>query len=186
MSIAYERCGRLELSAVFDALKRELFVAARGRGTRLNARPIHVSATPSLDRALLATGFPCDRRERRDFYFTFWEAFHDTHAGTAAQGLTRVISGRSGRDADRRWCGGRVNNLDGAALSRRAQDPREQSQAAWPDARDDREGVAGGGSARSREPPRPITRPSFSSTSHQDPLAAAVAESRSRTDHVVS
>ena len=46
------------VSVVFDALKRELFVAARGRGARLNARPIHVSAIPSLDRVLLATAFP--------------------------------------------------------------------------------------------------------------------------------
>src|SRR5512146_488114 len=67
VSIAYERRGRVELAVVFDALKRELFVAGRGRGARLNARPIHVSATPSLDLALLATGFPYDRRERRNF-----------------------------------------------------------------------------------------------------------------------
>jgi myo-inositol-1(or 4)-monophosphatase len=53
VSIAYERRGQLELAVVFDALKRELFVAARGRGSRLNGRPIHVSATPSLDRVSL-------------------------------------------------------------------------------------------------------------------------------------
>jgi myo-inositol-1(or 4)-monophosphatase len=40
VSIAYERRGRVEFAVVFDALKRELFVAARGRGARLNARPI--------------------------------------------------------------------------------------------------------------------------------------------------
>ena len=39
VSIAYERRGRLELAVVYDALKRELFVAARGRGARLNGRP---------------------------------------------------------------------------------------------------------------------------------------------------
>ena len=58
VSIAYKRRGRLELAVVFDVLKRELFVAAHGRGARLNGRPIHVSTTPSLDRALLATAFP--------------------------------------------------------------------------------------------------------------------------------
>jgi fructose-1,6-bisphosphatase/inositol monophosphatase family enzyme len=62
VSIAYERCGRLELAVVFDALKRELFVAARGRGTRLNAPPIQVSATPSTARcwrpAFPTTGAP--------------------------------------------------------------------------------------------------------------------------------
>ena len=57
-STAYRRGGRIELAAVFDALKRKLFVAARGRGARLNGRPILLSATPSLYRALLATSFP--------------------------------------------------------------------------------------------------------------------------------
>ena len=58
VSIAYEHRGRFELAVAFDALKRELFVAAWGRGARLNGRPIHVSATQSLDRALLATAVP--------------------------------------------------------------------------------------------------------------------------------
>ena len=75
-------------SAVFDALKRELFVAARGRGARLKARPIDVSATPSLESALLATGFPYDQRERRDFYFTFWEAFMMRTQGVRHRGFT--------------------------------------------------------------------------------------------------
>jgi myo-inositol-1(or 4)-monophosphatase len=70
VSIAYERCGRLELAVVFDALKRQLFVAARGRGARLNGRPIDVSAMPSLESALLATAFPYDHRKRRNFYLT--------------------------------------------------------------------------------------------------------------------
>jgi hypothetical protein len=45
-----------------------------------------VSATPSLDRALLATGFRYDRRERRDFYFTFWEAFMIRTQGVRRRG----------------------------------------------------------------------------------------------------
>jgi myo-inositol-1(or 4)-monophosphatase len=51
VSIAYEHCVRLVLAVVFDALKRELFVAARGRGARLNGRRVRVRPTPSLDRA---------------------------------------------------------------------------------------------------------------------------------------
>jgi myo-inositol-1(or 4)-monophosphatase len=58
VSIAYERRGPLEFAVVYDAFKHELFVAVRGRGARLNGRLINVSATPSLDRALLATAFP--------------------------------------------------------------------------------------------------------------------------------
>lgn len=135
VSIAYERRGRVELAVVFDALKRELFVAARGRGARLNARPIHVSVTPSLDGALLATGFPYDRRERRNFYFTFWEAFMMRtqgvrRTGSAALDLCYVACGRVDAFWEfglRPWdvaagalivaeAGGRVTNMDGAAL----------------------------------------------------------------------
>jgi myo-inositol-1(or 4)-monophosphatase len=64
------------------------------RGARLNGRPIRVSATPSLESALLATAFPHDQRERRNFYLTFWEAFmmrtHGVrHTGSAGRGTSR-------------------------------------------------------------------------------------------------
>ena len=135
VSIAYERRGRVELAVVFDALKRELFFAARSRGARLNGRPIRVSATPSLDRALLATGFPYDRRERRNFYFTFWEAFMMRtqgvrRTGSAALDLCYVACGRVDAFWEfglRPWdvaagalivseAGGRVTNMDGSVL----------------------------------------------------------------------
>ena len=197
VSIAYERRGRLELAVVFDALKRELFVAARGRGARLNGRPIHVSATPSLDRALLATGFPYDQRERRNFYLTFWEAFMMRtqgvrHTGSAVLDLCYVACGRvdalwefglrpwdvAAGSADRRR-GGRTSDQSRrlGAGSRRAQDPREQRQVASRDARDDREGVAGGGSPPSRGPRRPVTRPPLSARKRQHSHAAASAPS---------
>jgi myo-inositol-1(or 4)-monophosphatase len=164
VSIAYERRGRVELAVVFDALKRELFVAARGRGARLNAQAIRVSATPSLDLALLATGFPYDRRERRNFYFTFWEAFMMRtqgvrRTGSAALDLCYVACGR----VDAFWefglkawdvaagamivteAGGRVTNLDGSALDLDARKilasngklhraMRETIAKAWPEA----------------------------------------------------
>ena len=164
VSIAYERRGRVELAVVFDALKRELFVAARGRGARLNARPIHVSATPSLDGALLATGFPYDRRERRNFYFTFWEAFMMRtqgvrRTGSAALDLCYVACGRVDAFWEfglRPWdvaagalivveAGGRVTNMDGPALDFEARKilasngrlhraMRETIAKAWPEA----------------------------------------------------
>jgi myo-inositol-1(or 4)-monophosphatase len=40
-----------------------------------------------LDRALLATGFPYDRREKADFYLTFFKAFM-----TRSQGIRRAGS----------------------------------------------------------------------------------------------
>jgi myo-inositol-1(or 4)-monophosphatase len=134
-SIAYERKGRVELGVILDAFKRELFVAARGRGARVNSRPIHVSKTPTLDLALLATGFPYDRRERRNFYLTFWEAFMMRtqgvrRTGSAALDLCYVACGRVDAFWEfglRPWdvaagalivaeAGGRVSNADGSPL----------------------------------------------------------------------
>ncbi len=135
VSIAYERRGRVELAVVFDALKRELFFAGRGRGARLNGRPIRTSAAPALDRALLATGFPYDRRERRNFYLAFWEAFMMRtqgvrRTGSAALDLCYVACGRVDAFWEfglRPWdvaagalivseAGGRVSNMDGSRL----------------------------------------------------------------------
>ncbi len=135
VSIAYERSGRVELGVILDALKRELFVAARGRGARLNSQRIQVSKTPTLDRALLATGFPYDRRERRNFYLTFWEAFMMRtqgvrRTGSAALDLCYVACGRVDAFWEfglRPWdvaagalivaeAGGRVGNADASPL----------------------------------------------------------------------
>jgi myo-inositol-1(or 4)-monophosphatase len=135
VSIAYEKRGRLQTAVIFDAFKRELFVAHRGKGARLNGKPIRVTRTPTLEGALLATGFPYDRRERRRFYFAFWEAFMlRTHGvrrtGSAALDLAWVACGR----VDAFWefglkpwdvaagsliveeAGGQVSNMDGSRL----------------------------------------------------------------------
>ena len=70
-SIAYERRGQMQVGVVYDALKKECFVARRGKGARLNGKPIHVSDTPALEFSLLGTGFPYDRRQRRRYYLSF-------------------------------------------------------------------------------------------------------------------
>ena len=49
---------------IYDPLRDELFEARRGGGASLNGQPIRVSKTARLDRALIATGFPYDIRER--------------------------------------------------------------------------------------------------------------------------
>ena len=70
VSIAYERRGRVELAVVFDALKRELFVAARGRGSRSPSvnRP-QTEPTPNLagspERAFVVVGEIVDRANFR-------------------------------------------------------------------------------------------------------------------------
>jgi myo-inositol-1(or 4)-monophosphatase len=135
VSIGYERRGRMQLAVIFDALKRELFVARRGTGAWLNRKPIRVSHVRTLDMSLLATGFPYDRRERRRFYLCFWEAFMlRTHGvrrtGSAALDLAWVACGR----VDAFWefglkpwdvaagsllveeAGGHVSNMDGTML----------------------------------------------------------------------
>jgi myo-inositol-1(or 4)-monophosphatase len=135
VSIAYERRGRVQAAVIFDAFKKEVFVARRGAGAWLNRKPIRVTHVRTLDMALLATGFPYDRREKRRFYLAFWEAFMlRTHGvrrtGSAALDLAWVACGR----VDAFWefglkpwdvaagslvveeAGGHVSNMDGSIL----------------------------------------------------------------------
>jgi len=135
-SIAYERRGKMLVGVVYDALKKECFVARRGQGARLNGKPIHVSDTPALEFSLLGTGFPYDRRQRRRYYLSFWEAFMMRvqgvrRTGSAALDLAYVACGR----LDGFWefglkswdvaagaliveeAGGRVTNMDASPLA---------------------------------------------------------------------
>jgi len=64
VSIALEAEGTLQYGVIYDPLRDELFEARKGGGAFLNGQPIRVSQTARLDRALLATGFPYDIRER--------------------------------------------------------------------------------------------------------------------------
>ena len=99
ISIALEFAGRIILGLVYDPLRRECFRAAAGRGATLNGAPIRISAVSELDKALLATGFPYDRRENADFYLRFFKEFLTRsqgirRAGSAALDLCYVASGR--------------------------------------------------------------------------------------------
>jgi myo-inositol-1(or 4)-monophosphatase len=62
VSIGYEIGGEPVAGVVVAPALGWTFAAARGAGATNNGKAIHVSATPSLDRALLVTGFPYDRR----------------------------------------------------------------------------------------------------------------------------
>ncbi len=82
-----------------DAIRDETFVAARGAGATLNGERIAVSSTAMLDDALVATGFPYDRREHLDFYLGFFGDFvRRTQGvrrnGSAALDLCYVACGR--------------------------------------------------------------------------------------------
>lgn len=99
VSIALERKQDLLLGLVYDPLRRECFAAIRGQGATLNGQPIRTSTVPELDKALLATGFPYDRRENPDFYLAYFRAFLTRcqgirRAGAAALDLCYVACGR--------------------------------------------------------------------------------------------
>ena len=99
VSIALARDEEFLLGLVYDPLRDESFTAVRGGGARLNGAPIAVSDTAMLERALVATGFPYDRRQHGRFYLGFWEAVmaraQDVRrGGSAALDLCYVACGR--------------------------------------------------------------------------------------------
>jgi myo-inositol-1(or 4)-monophosphatase len=93
-----EEDGVLVASVIYDPMRDELFIAERGKGARLNGRPIHVSAAPDLAESLIATGFPS--RKRHDspnihFYQEFTLRSHGVRrAGSAALDMAYVAAGR--------------------------------------------------------------------------------------------
>ena len=99
VSIALEYEGRIVLGVVYDPVRRELFLAERGRGARLNGRPIRVTATPRLDRSLLVTGFSYDSLLSQANNFTHFLNFSlrtrgVRRTGSAALDLCYVAAGR--------------------------------------------------------------------------------------------
>ena len=66
VSIASEDADGLRVGVVLEPITQRLFAAARGMGATLNGSPLRASKTPDLNAALLATGFPYDRRTNPD------------------------------------------------------------------------------------------------------------------------
>jgi myo-inositol-1(or 4)-monophosphatase len=99
VSLALARGAELVFGIVHDPIRDETFVAERGRGARLNDDPIAVSKTPHLEGALVATGFPYDRRTHLEFYLGFAADFIKStqgvrRNGSAALDLCYVACGR--------------------------------------------------------------------------------------------
>jgi myo-inositol-1(or 4)-monophosphatase len=87
VSIGLERDGRAVAGCVHAPAWRETFHAVEGEGAFLDGSPIRVSAVDRLDDALLATGFPYNRREIVD------DLLRQVRAGVcAAQGIRRCGS----------------------------------------------------------------------------------------------
>ena len=99
VSIALEVEGEVGLGVVYNPFHHELFFAERGEGAYLNDVQIRVSTTARLERALLATGFPYDRKtssvNNYDHYLNFQqEAQACRRAGAASLDLAYTAAGR--------------------------------------------------------------------------------------------
>jgi myo-inositol-1(or 4)-monophosphatase len=99
ISIALEENGEVTYGVVYDPTREELFIAEKGKGAKLNGKPISVSQTEKLTNSLLCTGFPYDIREGKetnlDNFQTFMmKAQAVRRDGAAALDLCYVAAGR--------------------------------------------------------------------------------------------
>jgi len=99
VSIAFEDHGEVTLGVVYNPMLDELFMAQKHCGATLNDEAISVSETPSLERSLLATGFPYDLRTSKQNNFDHFRDFSIKaqairRAGAAALDLSYVACGR--------------------------------------------------------------------------------------------
>ncbi len=101
ISIACEYRGKIEHAVILDPVRREEFVASRGRGAQLNGRRIRVSKRLNLDSALLGTGIPFKETQSEHFpaYMRTLEALAPRcagirRAGAASLDLAYVAAGR--------------------------------------------------------------------------------------------
>ena len=101
VSIACLHRGRIEHAVVYDPIRREEFIASRGRGAQLNGHRIRVGDRKEPAEALFGTGIPflghCD--EHLDWYSASLTAVTSRsmgvrRAGAASLDLAYVAAGR--------------------------------------------------------------------------------------------
>jgi myo-inositol-1(or 4)-monophosphatase len=100
VSIALKHKGQLECGVVYDPLREEMYSAARGQGAQLNDRKIRVANRPSLEGALIGTGFPFRDQRHIDVYLRMFKDMTLATAGlrrpgSAALDLAYVAAGRT-------------------------------------------------------------------------------------------
>jgi len=98
-ALGLEIDGRIEVGAVYDPTRRELFTAERGQGAYLNGARMQVSNAASLVDALLVTGFPYDVHQNPSDVLGLFGAFVTRaravrRLGSAALDLAYVAAGR--------------------------------------------------------------------------------------------
>jgi myo-inositol-1(or 4)-monophosphatase len=93
-----DRHKRPLVGAVLCPVYNELYTAARGYGATLNGRPLRVSRTDTLHRAMLSTGFPYDKTVQpnniREWSSVLLRARGVLRLGSAALDLAWVAAGR--------------------------------------------------------------------------------------------
>lgn len=99
VSIAYASNGTMNLAAVYDPMRDEMFTAEREKGARLNGRPLRVSGANELQKSLLVTGFPYDAWNSEFDNFDNFVKFSKLsrgvrRLGSAALDLCYVAAGR--------------------------------------------------------------------------------------------
>ena len=98
-SLGLEIAGRVEVAAIYDPTRRELFTAERGGGAYVNGARLRVSDASAVIEALLVTGFPYDVHEDADEVLgLFGEFVRRARAvrrlGSAALDMAYVAAGR--------------------------------------------------------------------------------------------
>jgi len=101
ISIALKYKGRVEHGVIYDPLREEEFTASRGRGAALNGRRLRVTSLPTLEGALIGTGFPFrkDQAKHMDAYLAMFKDIASATAGirrpgSAALDLAWLAAGR--------------------------------------------------------------------------------------------
>ncbi|MCL4509864.1 MAG: inositol monophosphatase [Bacteroidetes bacterium] len=99
VSIGVERKGEVVAGAVYDPNFDELFSAEKGSGSFLNGRRLKVTLSNTLERSMLATGFPYDIKHNPFNCIQHFEAFLTRaqavrRLGSAALDICYVAAGR--------------------------------------------------------------------------------------------
>ncbi|MDP1547316.1 MAG: inositol monophosphatase family protein [Anaerolineales bacterium] len=87
VSIGFASNGVMNLAAVYDPMRDEMFTAERGKGAYLNGKRMQISNTTELGKSLLVTGFPYDTWDTELDNFKYFERL-----GKKTQGVRRLGS----------------------------------------------------------------------------------------------
>jgi myo-inositol-1(or 4)-monophosphatase len=132
-SLGLEVDGRVDVGAIYDPTRRELFTGERGHGSFLNGAALRVSHTGRIGDSLLVTGFPYDVHEQTGDLVAMFAGFLGRaravrRLGSAALDLCYVAAGRFEGFWERHlhpWdvaagaliveeAGGRITGMDGS------------------------------------------------------------------------